>query len=62
MYAGVAANHHLVTYSVAAGGTRTKLVALDSAGKVAFDYEYPANICAVAFNSKSVDVSDITLK
>jgi len=62
VYEGVAANHHLVTYSVAAGQTRTRLVALDSAGKVAFDYEYPANVCAVAFNSKSVDFSDITLK
>ncbi|KQQ89338.1 hypothetical protein ASF77_11190 [Massilia sp. Leaf139] len=57
-----AANHHLITYSVADARTRTRLVAIDSAGKVAFDYEYPAANCAVAFNSKSVDFSDLTLK
>jgi len=61
VYEAGAANHYLVTYSVAATRTRTKLVALDSAGKVAFDYEYPASTCAVAFSSKAVDFSDLTL-
>lgn len=62
VYEGAVANHVLITYSVAAAQTRTQLVALDSAGKVAFDYAYPANVCAVAFNSKSVDFSNLTLK
>ena len=62
VYEGLVANHHLITYTVAAGRTRTQLVALDSAGKVAFDYAYPAGGCAVAFNSKAVDFSDLTLK
>lgn len=62
VYEGLVANHHLITYTVAAGRTRTQLVALDSAGKVAFDYTYPAGDCAVAFNSKAVDFSDLTLK
>jgi arylsulfate sulfotransferase len=62
VYEGGAANHLLITYSVAAARTRTQLVALDSAGRVAFDYAYPANGCAVAFSSKSVDFSDLTLK
>jgi hypothetical protein len=52
----------LITYSVAAARTRTQLVALDSAGKVAFDYAYPANGCAVAFNGEAFDFSDLTLK
>jgi len=58
---GGVANHYLITYSVLAARTRTKLVALDSAGKVAFDYEYPTNVCAVAFNSKAADFSGLTL-
>lgn len=53
--------HHLITYSLAAAGLRTKLRALDSSGKIAFDYEYPANGCAVAFNTKSVDFSNLRL-
>jgi arylsulfate sulfotransferase len=56
------ANHHLITYSVTEMGTRTRLVALDSAGKVAFDYEYPANLCNVAFSSKTVDFSALRLE
>ena len=56
-----AANHHLITYSFADAGTRTKLRAIDSAGKVAFDYDYASTGCAVAFNSKTVDFSDMTL-
>jgi hypothetical protein len=61
VYEASTANHYLITYSVAAAGTRAKLVALDSAGKVAFDYEYPSNGCDVAFNSKAIDFSDLTL-
>jgi hypothetical protein len=61
---GRVANHVLITYSLAAAQTRTQLLALDSAGKVAFDYAYPANAngCAVAFNGKAFDFSDLTLK
>jgi arylsulfate sulfotransferase len=62
VYEGLAPNHYLITYSVAAEGTRTQLVALDSAGKVAFDYAYPNGGCAAAFNSKAVDFSNLTLK
>ena len=62
VYEGMVPNHHLIMYSVAAGRTRTQLVALDNAGKIAFDYAYPAGDCAVAFNSKAVDFSDLTLK
>ncbi|MFC5481073.1 aryl-sulfate sulfotransferase [Massilia suwonensis] len=63
VYEGTAANHYLITYSVAAARERTQLVALDSAGKIAFDYAYPAGGgCAVAFNSKAIDLSDLTLK
>jgi arylsulfate sulfotransferase len=56
------ANHYLITYSVAAARTVTKLVGLDSKGKIAFDYEYPANVCAVAFYSKALDLANLTLK
>jgi hypothetical protein len=62
VYEGNVANHVLITYSVAAMRTLTQLVGVDSAGKVAFDYVYPANGCAVAFNGKSIDFSDLTLK
>jgi hypothetical protein len=62
VHEGPAPNQVLITYSVAAAQTRTQLVALDSAGKVAFDYAYPANACAVAFNSTAIDFSDLTLK
>jgi hypothetical protein len=62
VYEGGAANHYLITYSVAAARTSTQLVALDSSGKVAFNYAYPSTGCAVAFNSKAIDFSNLTLK
>lgn len=62
VYEGGAANHYLITYSVAAARTSTRLVALDSDGKLAFSYAYPSTECAVAFNSKAIDFSDLTLK
>jgi hypothetical protein len=64
VYEAPTANHLLITYSLAAAGTRTELVALDSAGKVAFDYAYPAvpNTCGAAFNGRAFDFSDLTLK
>ena len=62
VYEPGAANHHLITYSVADTRTRTKLVALDSSGKIAFDYEYPAQVCAVAFYSKALDLSNLSLQ
>lgn len=52
----------LVTYSVTAARTRTKLIGVDNAGKVAFDFEYPASGCAVAFIGKSIDFANLTLK
>lgn len=56
-----APNHHLITYSATAARTRTKLLGLDKDGRVAFDYDYPNTGCAVAFNSKTIDLSNLTL-
>jgi len=57
-----APGHHLVTYSVAAAQTRTKLIAVDNAGKIAFDFEYPSGGCAVAFIGQTIDFTGLTLK
>lgn len=56
------AGGHIITYSVAAGRTRTKLVAIDSHGQVAFDYEYPTTPCAVAFISQPIGFAGLSLK
>ncbi|MEN3277824.1 MAG: arylsulfate sulfotransferase [Massilia sp.] len=53
---------HLVTYSLAAGRTRTRLLGVDGAGKVAFDFDYPATGCEVAFMSKPIDFAALTLR
>ncbi|QNA88789.1 aryl-sulfate sulfotransferase [Massilia sp. Dwa41.01b] len=57
-----APGHFLVTYSVAAGRTVTKLIGVDTAGKVAFDFEYPAEGCAVAFIGESINFANLILK
>lgn len=62
VYEAGAPNHHLITYSAVTAPVRTELLALDSAGKIAFDYVYPGGNCAVAFNGKEVDFSALTLK
>lgn len=55
--------NHLITYSATAARTRTKLLGLDKDGRVAFDhdYDYPNTGCAVAFSSKTIDCSNLTL-
>ncbi|MET0983557.1 MAG: aryl-sulfate sulfotransferase [Telluria sp.] len=53
--------HHLVTYSLAAGATRTRLLGVDNAGMVAFDFEYPSTACEAAFIGKTIDFAGLTL-
>jgi hypothetical protein len=53
---------HLVTYSLASQSTRTRLLGVDDAGTVAFDFEYPTpTTCNVAFIAKPIDFSGLTL-
>ncbi|HWJ94104.1 MAG TPA: aryl-sulfate sulfotransferase, partial [Telluria sp.] len=41
-----APGNYLIAYSVASGRTKAILKGVDAAGKVAFDIEYPTNVCA----------------
>ncbi|MGX4640112.1 aryl-sulfate sulfotransferase [Massilia sp. SYSU DXS3249] len=53
--------HYLVTYSLAEAGTRVRLIGVDEAGAVAFDFDYPTNGCDTAFIGKPLDFSALTL-
>lgn len=54
---------YLLAYSLAEAYTRARLVGVDNAGNVAFDFEYPAgNRCFEAFNSKAINFSGLKLE
>jgi arylsulfate sulfotransferase len=58
----VSAGKHLVAYAVAAGRTRAKLVGVDMAGTVAFEFEYPTGPCTTAFLAAPVKFEALTIK
>jgi arylsulfate sulfotransferase len=56
------AGKHLVAYSVADGRTHARLVGVDAAGAVAFDFEYPTTLCLTVFIAQPVDFAALILK
>ncbi len=52
----------LVTYSSAEVRTRARLIGLDQAGNVAFDYDYPSDGCSTAFLAKPIGFAALTFK
>jgi hypothetical protein len=56
------ASNYLVAYSMAGGGVKGKLVGVDSAGNVAFDYEYPTEICSTVFIANPIDFAALKLR
>lgn len=55
------AGKYLVAYSVADGRTRARLVAVDVAQSVAFDFEYPTTLCNTAFIAQPIDFSALKI-
>jgi len=55
-------NAYLVTYSSVEARTRTRLLALDQDGKVAFDYEYPGLNCTASFVAKPIAFDALTFR
>ena len=54
--------NYLVGYSVAAGRTRSRLLSVNSAAQVAFDYEYPTVNCSTVFIAQPIDFTGLVLK
>ena len=61
MIAQVSQGSFLINYSSAYGRTRAKLIGLDASGNVAFDYEYPNQICDTSFNAVVIDFASLVL-
>lgn len=55
------AGNYLVTYSVADSRSKARVMGVDSAGKVAFDFEYPTEVCATAFIASPINFGRLTL-
>ncbi len=51
----------LVDYAVADQITHARLVGLDEAHNVVFDYEYPTNGCNTAWNAKPIGLTDLEI-
>jgi len=57
-----APGHYLVAYSSLAARTQARLVALDSAGQVAFDYAYPSEVCNTVFIAEPFRLDGLRLR
>jgi hypothetical protein len=57
----VSQGSYLINYSSAYGRTRAKLLGLDASGNVAFDYEYPNQVCDTSFNAVIIDFASLVL-
>lgn len=55
-------DNYLVAYSVADKRTHARVMGVDAAGKVAFDFEYPAEVCATVFIASPIHFEALTLK
>ena len=60
-YEGVP-GQYLVAYSSLAARTQARLVALDSAGQVAFDYAYPSQVCNTVFIAEPLRLEGLRLR
>ena len=54
--------NYLIAYSAAAGRTRGRLLAVNSHGQLAFDYEFPSVNCAPLFIAQPIAFSNLVLK
>jgi len=57
-----APNRYLVAYSVLAERTQARLIALNSAGAVAFDFAYPSTVCDTVFLARPFALNALTLR
>ena len=54
--------NYLVAYAAAAGRTRGRLLSVNSAGQLAFDYEYPSVNCSTIFIVQPIAFTNLVLK
>lgn len=54
--------NYLVAYSVAEGRTQARLLAVDSLGRVAFDFAYPTYLCDSVFSAQPLAWTDLVLR
>jgi len=57
-----APGNYLVGYAASADRTRSRIVGVNSAGQVAFDYDYPTVACSTVFIAQPIQFSGIVLK
>ena len=57
-----APGQYLVAYSSLAARTQARLVALNSAGQVAFDYAYPSEVCNTVFIAEPLRLEGLRLR
>jgi hypothetical protein len=61
VYEGTAGKY-LVAYAVADARTHARLVGVDAAGTVAFDFEYPTTPCVTVFIAQPIGFESVTIK
>ena len=54
--------NYLVAYSVAAQRTSTRLLGVDTGGRVAFEFTYPATVCDTAFVAEPLGWHELQLR
>lgn len=57
-----APNQYLVAYSVLAERTQARLIAVDAAGAVAFDFAYPSTVCDTVFIAQPFGLNGLKLR
>lgn len=57
-----APGQYLVAYSALGGRAQARLVGVDSAGQVAFDFAYPSTICSTVFIAQPIALDGLTLR
>lgn len=58
----VTPGRYLIAYAMADERTRAKLVGVDAAGDVAFDFEYPTSLCRTVFAAQPIGFEAMELK
>lgn len=57
-----APGHYLVAYATLDEGFEARLIAVDEAGQIAFEYGYPGNECKTAFMIQPFRLDELTLR
>ncbi len=57
-----APDNYLVNYAVAANRTIARLLGLDAAGNIAFDFEMPTDVCNTSWNSQPVALQNLVFQ